>query len=195
MKNTTRAKLIKTGAKAMLAKSYNAVGIQEVLSEVEVPKGSFYHYFDSKEDFGVAIVEYYGEQLANSIRAKLTDARIPPRQRLIEYFMAVRDYYTKNGCGQGCLVAKLATEIADVSPRVRVALKSEFDKWSRLLAECIIEAQEKGEIDSGHDPEALAEFIYISWEGALIRMQVNHNLASIDNFLNYIFERVIPKNK
>ncbi len=195
MKNLTREKLIKSGARAMLAKSYNAVGIQEILSEVDVPKGSFYHYFNSKEDFGVAIIEYYGEQLSASIRAKLSDTSISPRKRLMDYFIAIRSYYENYGCGQGCLVAKLATEIADVNPRVRVALKNEFDKWSKLFADCIAEAQKMGEISPDHDPEALAEFIYTSWEGALIRMQVNHDLNSIDNFIKYIFDRVIPPNK
>ena len=56
MKTNTKEKLIKTGAKMMLAKSYHAVGIQEILTEVNVPKGSFYYYFDSKEAFGIAII-------------------------------------------------------------------------------------------------------------------------------------------
>ncbi len=195
MKTNTREKLIKIGAKAMLTKSYNAVGIQEILSEANVPKGSFYNYFDSKEDFGVAIIEYYGEQLASSIKDKLLGESESPRQRMKDYFLAIRSYYGHNGCGQGCLVAKLATEIAEASPRVRTSLKTEFDRWIKLFAECIAEAQNKGEISTDHDPEALAEFIYTSWEGALIRMQVNHNLSSIDNFMKYIFDRVIPLDK
>lgn len=192
MKTLTREKLIKTGAKAMLAKSYNSVGIQEILTAVDVPKGSFYHFFSSKEDLGVSIVEYYGEQLGSLIRAKLSDANLTPRRRLIEYFMTVRSYYEAHGCGQGCLVGKLATEVANVHPRIRLSLKNEFDKWSKLFAACISEAQNIGEISPDHDPNALAEFIYTSWEGALIRMQVNHDLTSIDNFIKYIFDRVLP---
>lgn len=195
MKNMTREKLIKTGAKAMLAKSYHAVGIQEVLSEVDVPKGSFYHYFSSKEDFGVAVIEYYGEQLHNSIMQRLFAAAMTPRQKLREYFLAIREYYAANGCGQGCLVAKLATEVADSSPRMRVALKDSFDRWSQAFARCIEDAQRMGEISAVHNPAVLAEFIYTSWEGALIRMQVNHDLSSIDNFMTYIFDHVIPENK
>lgn len=192
MKTTTREKLIKSGAKAMLAKSYHSVGIQEVLAEVDVPKGSFYHYFASKEDFGVAIIEYYGEQLAGSLRERLSDGKLSPRRRLQEYFGAIREYYAAHGFGQGCLVAKLATEVADSSPRIRIALQNEFDKWTKLLAGCIAEGQQQGEIAREQDPEALAEFIYASWEGALIRMQVNHTINPIDNFMTYIFEQVLP---
>lgn len=176
----------------MLAKSYHAVGIQEILSAVEVPKGSFYHYFESKEDFGVAIIEYYGEQLAKSITSQLTGQEISPRNRLKEYFLSIRDYYSQHGYHQGCLVAKLATEVAEASPRMRSALKSQFDQWCLLFAICIQEGQQTGDIAASHDPDALAEFIYSSWEGALIRMQVNHDLAALDNFIGYIFAYVIP---
>ena len=193
MKNITRDKLIRAGAKAMLAKSYNAVGIQEVLSEVNVPKGSFYYYFNSKEDFGKEIIHYYGEQLAKSIQKSLSDTNVSPRERMVNYFSSLKSYFVNVGCNQGCLVAKLATEIADSSPSMRIALKQEFDKWAALFADCIREAQKTGEIAKEHDPESLAEFIYTSWEGALIRMQVNLDPSSIDNFMTYIFDRVIPK--
>ena len=179
----------------MVAKSYHAVGIQEVLSAVDVPKGSFYHYFSSKEDFGVAIIEYYGAYLSNTIAHRLVQQGGSPRGRIKDYFLAIRDFYAKSGHGQGCLVAKLATEVAEDSPRMRLALKDEFDKWSELFAACIREAQQAGEIAAEHEPAALAEFIYTSWEGALIRMQVNHDLSSIDNFIDYIFNWVIPEKR
>jgi len=194
MKNTTRQKLIKIGAKAMLEKSYHAVGIQEILTEVGVPKGSFYYYFESKEDFGVAIIEYYGEQLANIIRGKLLDSTHSPRERMYEYYVTIRNFYAVNGCGQGCLVAKFATEVANLSPHMRDALKKEFDKWLDLFSTCIKEGQILGEINSDLDAESLAEFLYTTWEGVLIRMQVNQTLAPIDNFINYAFDRIILKN-
>ena len=192
MNNTTRQKLIEIGAKAMLAKSYHSVGIQEILSAVDVPKGSFYHYFDSKETFGVAIIEYYGEELARAIREKLSDKSRSPRERIVAYFLAIRDYYKKNECGRGCLVAKLTTEVADHSLQMRGVLKKEFDKWTGLFAACIRESQMIGEIASDDDADSLAEFLYTSWEGVLIRMQVNHELTPIDNFINYGLDRIIP---
>jgi len=193
MNNTIKEKLIKTGAKAMLAKSYHAVGIQEILTAVDVPKGSFYHYFESKEAFGVAIIEYYGEQLANSIKGKLSREGYSPTQKIKAYFLEIRNYYAKHGCGRGCLVAKLAIEVENPSIAMRNALKREFDKWTTLFATCIKEGQQIGEISSNHDAEYMAEFLYTSWEGALIRMQVNHDLGPIDKFINYALDTIIPK--
>jgi TetR/AcrR family transcriptional repressor of nem operon len=193
MKNTTREKLIKAGAKAMLAKSYHAVGIQEILAKVDVPKGSFYHYFESKEAFGVAIIEYYGEQLANSIEEKLAKEEHSPREKIQEYFLGIRDYYAVHGCGRGCLVAKLAIEVENPSVPMCKALKREFDKWTALFAACIREGQKIGEISLAYDAESMAEFLYTSWEGALIRMQVNHDLGPIEKFIEYALDQIIPK--
>jgi len=176
----------------MLAKSYHAVGIQEILTEVDVPKGSFYYYFDSKEAFGIAIVEYYGEQLAHAIRQTLTDSNNSPRKRIVKYFVLIRDYYAIHGCGTGCLVAKLATEVTNPSPSMRNALKQEFDKWTALFATCIKEGQDGGEINVGNEAEATAEFLYTAWEGALIRMQVNNDLGPIEHFITYALDRIIP---
>ena len=192
MNTNTKQKLIKTGAKMMLAKSYHAVGIQEILTEVDVPKGSFYYYFDSKEAFGIAIIKYYGEQLANAIKGTLTDEKNPPRKRIVEYFTLIRDYYAINGCGTGCLVAKLATEVTNPSIAMRNALQQEYDKWIALFIICIKEGQGQGEISVDNEAEAMAEFLYTSWEGALIRMQVNNNLQPIEHFITYALDRIIP---
>lgn len=195
MNNETKQKLIQTGAKAMLAKSYHAVGIKEILAEVDVPKGSFYYYFASKEAFGIAVIEYYGGQIVQAIRLKLLDTSMTPRNRILTYFQSIRDYYAKNGCGKGCLVAKLATELSNTSPDMRNALKQQFDLWTELFAVCIREGQEMGEISSSYDAESLAEIIYIAWEGALIRMQINHDLSPIDQFIQYVVKQVLSENR
>ncbi len=123
------------------------------------------------------------------------DSTLSPRERMREYYLAIRNFYSINGCGQGCLVAKFATEVANLSPHMRDALKKEFDKWLELFSTCIKEGQMIGEINSDLDAESLAEFLYTTWEGALIRMQVNQNLTPIDNFINYAFDRIILKNR
>ncbi|EIW20367.1 transcriptional regulator, TetR family [Pelosinus fermentans DSM 17108] len=179
----------------MVAKSYHAVGIQEILTTVDVPKGSFYHYFESKEAFGIAIIEYYGEQLAKSIAEKLANEKGSPREKIQKYFLGIRDYYAIHGCGRGCLVAKLAIEVENPSAAMGDALKREFDKWTALFASCIREGQKMGEISLEYDAESMAEFLYTSWEGALIRMQVNRDLAPIDKFIEHSFDRIIPRQK
>ncbi len=176
----------------MLAKSYHAVGIQEILTEVEVPKGSFYHYFESKEAFGVAIIDYYAERLAGIMRQRLSDIQYSPRERIRQHFIVIRDYYGENGCERGCLIAKLATEVAAHSTSMRDALKRGFDQWTMLFSVCIKEGQANGEISSLQDADFLAEFLLTSWEGALMRMQANQELSPLHKFIDIALDLILP---
>lgn len=91
METTTREKIIAAGTQAIIGKSYNAVGLNEILAAAGVPKGSFYHFFKSKEDFGVAVVEYFAAKAAAHLRTMLCDPRQPPLGRLRHWFESSRD--------------------------------------------------------------------------------------------------------
>lgn len=53
----TREHLLATGEQLCLQRGFTGMGLSELLKTAEVPKGSFYHYFRSKEAFGVAMLE------------------------------------------------------------------------------------------------------------------------------------------
>jgi len=59
--NETREHIIQTGAELILRNGFRATGINTVLEEAGVPKGSFYYYFKSKNDFGLAVIDAYAE--------------------------------------------------------------------------------------------------------------------------------------
>ncbi|MCA0315662.1 MAG: TetR family transcriptional regulator C-terminal domain-containing protein [Candidatus Melainabacteria bacterium] len=68
----TRDKLIEAGLQLMLAKGYTNTGIQEIVNQAGVPKGSFYHYFDSKESFALAIIDSFDRNHLLKIRRHLS---------------------------------------------------------------------------------------------------------------------------
>jgi TetR/AcrR family transcriptional repressor of nem operon len=96
MQTTTREKIIVSGMQAIIGKSYNAVGLNEILAAAGVPKGSFYHFFKSKEDFGVAVVEYFAAKAAEHLRSILRDASRTPLARLRYWFESSRDALAQN---------------------------------------------------------------------------------------------------
>ena len=96
METTTRDKIIASGTQAIIGKSYNAVGLNEILAVAGVPKGSFYHFFKSKEDFGVAVVEYFAARAAEHLRTVLRDASRLPLARLRHWFESSRDNLAGN---------------------------------------------------------------------------------------------------
>lgn len=92
METTTREKIITSGIQAIISKSYNAVGINEILAATGVPKGSFYHFFKSKEDFGVAVVEHFAAKAAEHLRTVLRDASRSPLARVRHWFESSRNH-------------------------------------------------------------------------------------------------------
>ena len=96
METTTREKIIASGVQAIIGKSYNAVGLNEILTAAGVPKGSFYHFFKSKEDFGVAVVEYFTDKSAEHLRTMLRDPSRAPLARLRYWFESARDNLAQN---------------------------------------------------------------------------------------------------
>jgi len=96
METTTRDKIIASGTQAIIGKSYNAVGLNEILLAAGVPKGSFYHFFKSKEDFGVAVVEYFATKAAEHLRTILRDPTRSPLARLRHWFESARDGLAQN---------------------------------------------------------------------------------------------------
>jgi len=169
-------------------KSYNGAGLSEILKMAAVPKGSFYHYFKSKEDFAVAVVERSSEQHMENMRKVLSDRSLEPLERIYGFFDMMRDDYRENGAKRNCLVAKLALEVCQLSPPLRAAVKSTYDQWAVLLAQTVREAQATGEICELQNPDSLASVLINSWEGATIRMQIDGDIKPLDEFFQIVIE-------
>ncbi|WP_447895230.1 TetR family transcriptional regulator C-terminal domain-containing protein [Vreelandella sp. GE22] len=192
MKNTaTRDKLINTGAELISQHGYTATGINAVLSTCGVPKGSFYHYFSSKEDFGLAVIERFGEEYDEDLAALLENDSLDPCERLRLYFAQGRAYMSDCNHKTGCLIGNLGQELSGQSDTFRDALNNVFKRWEQRFAVCIEAAQAKGQIASQAPAEALASFILSGWEGAILRSKTLKSTAPMEQFEAILFEGVL----
>ncbi|MCA9410707.1 MAG: TetR family transcriptional regulator C-terminal domain-containing protein [Candidatus Omnitrophica bacterium] len=189
----TRERILDASSQAIIAKSYNGVGLNKILKNAGVPKGSFYHHFKSKEDLAIAVIEKSTAEHLDRVREFLTDRSRSPLERLREAFRLAREVLVEQGFNRECLVPKMALEIANLSEPVRAAIKCGMDQFRSLVAQCIREAQAAGEVDGSHDPEALAGFIQASWEGVMIRTQIDRDIAPVDEFVGYIFDTFLKR--
>ena len=188
----TRARILEVGAQAISEKSFNSCGLAEILKRAKVPKGSFYHYFDSKEDFGVALIEQACQEHVELLQPIVGDRRRSPLKRLRAVFELSREECLENGAARECLIPKLALETAQLSEPVHAAVKCAYDQWAALLARVIREGQAVGEISRDHDPERLANVLVMLWEGATIRMQIDRSLQPVDDLLSFVFDSLLP---
>ncbi|HYR58301.1 MAG TPA: TetR/AcrR family transcriptional regulator [Chthoniobacteraceae bacterium] len=191
---TTKERILDAAEEIMLRKSFHSVGLNEILSAVKVPKGSFYHYFQSKEQFGVELLKHYvAEASAHKRRVLLTDELAEnPLERLEALFDMNIARLFENDCKCSCLVVKLASEVATFSDDMRVVLADGMRTWRGYLEKLVIEGQKKKVIRRDIDPAAAATMMQDLWMGASQRSQVERNVAPIRSAAQFIRNYLEP---
>jgi TetR/AcrR family transcriptional repressor of nem operon len=190
-KPDTKEKILQIGSDLIHRKGFHYTGLQEILQAAGVPKGSFYNYFKSKEDFGLQVIDYFVHYFDTVTKDHLEDRSIPPLKRIekiLDFFM---EYFKSEEFTRGCPVGNLSQEMADISPAFRHRLKNAIDAMVGAYAKVLIEAQIKGDIPEDLDVREAAYFIVSSWHGALIRMKIEKSADSLGNHKKFIFESVL----
>ena len=190
-KQDTKTILLEAGMALMVQKGYSNTGIQEVLTAADVPKGSFYHYFDSKESFAVAIIHFFDTNYAAELFNTLSNKQRTPLERLRDYCEKSKAKLSANECRNGCLIGNLSQEMADQSEILRKELSIVMSKWCDLIAECIKEGQNAGDIISTQSAHDLAEFFHSAWSGAVMKAKTEKATYALDVFIKLMFEEIL----
>jgi TetR/AcrR family transcriptional repressor of nem operon len=189
--DATRVQLIRAGVALLTEKGYSAIGIDEILSSVGVPKGSFYYYFDSKAAFGLTLVDAYATFFARKLDRWFEDQGLMPLQRLRDFIADARDGMQRYEFRRGCLVGNLGQEMGALPEAFRERLASVFRDWEARTAKCLRAAQLAGEIAAAHDSERLASFFWIGWEGAVLRAKLEKSPVALDEFAEGYFQLLL----
>jgi TetR/AcrR family transcriptional repressor of nem operon len=187
----TKDLLINAGCEVLARRGFNHAGLDLIVQMAEVPKGSFYYYFGSKEEFGLAVLDRFAARAAEQFEAHLGDRARGPLERLRGLGLAWLACLESRECRQGCLVGNLCQEMADQSEAFRARLDAIFCDWADRVAACLREAQAAGEIGAGLDPGALAEFWLAGWQGAVLRAKASRSSAPLRTFLDVMFGLVL----
>jgi TetR/AcrR family transcriptional repressor of nem operon len=190
---STREHLIDVGLGLMHQNGYNATGLSDILKAADVPRGSFYHHFASKEDFAAAALERYGMRAREHAAAFLNDTTTPPLKRLRRYFSDLVRIYGPKGEIPGCMMGRFSLEIAEESPQLRKQIGASFDRWQHSIATVIQQAVAQKELPAGTNAELLAGFVLNSWEGALLRSQAEKSEAALEGFMHFVFDELLAK--
>jgi len=190
-KDHTKARLIAEGARLIHEKGFNNTGVQEILKSADVPKGSFYFYFQTKEEFGLAVVDFFSQYMAAKMEMHLNDTSLPHIERLKNFFDEMLEYFRQEKCSRGCPIGNLAQELADLSDTFREKLKRALAMMEAGIAACLRAAVDTNEVSLALDPHEAAHFILNSWEGALMRMKTEKTLEPLTVFDKMIFSLVL----
>jgi TetR/AcrR family transcriptional repressor of nem operon len=175
----TRERILSVGERLILARGFSAVGLSEILGKAEVPKGSFYHYFKSKEGFGVALLERYFQDYDARLSGLFAAEPSDGRGVVLAYFKNWLDTQGASGAHHSCLAVKLAAEVCDLSEAMRQELSGGMNRIVAHLATAIRSAQAGGSLRQV-DADQLAEALYAMWVGASLLARANGANAALE---------------
>jgi len=186
----TRDSLVRAGVVALTEKGFSATGLDEILQSVGVPKGSFYHYFDSKEVFGAELIENYAEYFARRLDRFLLNEARAPLDRLKDFTVDAERGMKRHGFLRGCLVGNLGQEMGALPEAYRAQLMNVFADWQGRTSVCLKAAQASGQIEKHIDCDQLAAFFWIGWEGAVLRAKLERGPLPLKTFAAGFFTLV-----
>ncbi len=178
----TRTHLVRCGMEILTEQGFASTGIEQVLKRAGVPKGSFYHYFASKDDFGRAVVDGYATYFADKLDRWLTDRDRRPLDRIADFIADAKRGLERHDFRRGCLIGNLGQELGATHDAFRDQLEAVFDDWQARLADCLAAAQAAGEIAADADCRQLSAFFWIGWEGAILRAKLVRSTDPVDLF-------------
>jgi TetR/AcrR family transcriptional repressor of nem operon len=184
----TKLQLLEMGLVMLLEHGYNDLGIQTLLRQTGVPRGSFYHHFESKEDFALQVVDLYMERVHEALRACVQDESRPPLERVRHFFEMTPGQYRQDGY-LGCMLGGLGQELSGVNEAFREKIDGCFVEIGRILAGCLDEACRQGDLAPDADCEQMAALLIDCWEGAALRSRLKRSPAPLEAMLDFYFDR------
>lgn len=164
----TRDRIIEVAKQRFHSRSYADVGIKEICDAAEIQKGSFYHFFPSKRDLVLTVIEEFSTDWASGFIAEAFDPALPPMERfdfLVDaaYFWQ-KSSQTKDADGRmpGCLFGNLALEVSTRDEVLRARLSSFFRLARDRFRETLEESIARGDIaalDTTNTAEAMLAYL------------------------------------
>ncbi len=189
-RSETRRRLVRAGLVHLTERGYGATGVDEILKAAGVPKGSFYHHFGSKAEFGAALIGEYHQYFAAWLDRVLCDGALPPLDRLRRFAGEAEDGMARHGFRRGCLIGNLGQEMGALPDDYRAALIAVLEDWQARTARCLAEAEAAGQLVPGADPDTLAAVFWTGWEGAVLRAKLEGGPAPLRRFAAAFFDMI-----
>ncbi len=183
---TTKERILDAAEEIMLERSFHSVGLNQILSAVKVPKGSFYHYFKSKEEFGVEMLRHYASG-ANARKRQMLltgDLGEDPITRLFAVLESWISNIVQSGGKCPCLMQKLAAEVSNFSDAMREELARGFTETIAIFKEVLDQAVAHGSLPAGFDTASEAAFLMDLWAGAQQRTLIFRDVEPLRRALD-----------
>ena len=181
----TKQAIIRAGLELITEFGFQSAGIEPLLKKINVPKGSFYHYFSSKDDFGLAVLKAYGSYFSHKLSKHLENTTISPIERMDAFVADAERGLQKYEYKRGCLVGNLMQEVPQLSETLNIQLVRILEQWQSQVKACLDEGKLAGQVAQDCDTAYLAKVFWSSWEGAVMQVKVHKSTQPLDEFWQF----------
>ena len=182
-RHNARSAVFEAAMKLFIERGFAACGVQDVTDAAGVPKGSFYNHFKSKEALAAELLTAFAKGTPE--RNIFTDPKLPALVRLKKLFGALNEYFLRHY--EGCMIGKFMAEVSDDTPQIRESLFGVLNLWDEEVAAIIRDGQTQGSIRKDLKADALAAFLFDSYEGAILRTRVEQSPRALKAFVRIVF--------
>ncbi|HHI93975.1 MAG TPA: TetR family transcriptional regulator [Gammaproteobacteria bacterium] len=191
---SNKVRLLEEGIEMFSEHGFHGIGLKDILSAVNIPKGSFYHYFESKEDFGAKVIDYYSEMTRQQLSDVFADSDVSGLSALQQFFDKAIQTHLEGGHKRGCLAGNLGAEISDTSEICRKAVERAMKITRDAFAAVIRRGQKDGSVRQDIAPGVLADILLNGFEGALLRMKIEKADKPLKQFRDTMLNKFFVAN-
>ncbi len=187
-KDLKRKKLLDQGVLMLTEQGYHGTGLKEILETVNVPKGSFYNYFGSKEEYCAEVITHYIEPFIQRLTNHLQTPQLDGLGALKRYYTELIAEVAQSNFKGGCLLGNLMGEIGDTSEICRRSLITAVERYSDLQQTALARAQQEGTVRQDRSAKSMADLLLNNWQGALLRMKIEQSVQPLQEFYQTLLE-------
>ncbi|MCX4584289.1 TetR/AcrR family transcriptional regulator [Streptomyces sp. NBC_01481] len=181
--STARERLLEAACGLILSRGYGTIGVAEICARADVRKGSFYHFFESKQALTIeAINAHWAAQQAGWVATLRSDGSAEGRlERLfLDQAAAQRTAKTEGGAVNGCLFGNLALELSTQDAVVQSRLTEIFDEQIDLVHATLADGAEQGTIPAQAATRATARAVLAQLEGMVMFAKLANDPSVLD---------------
>jgi len=182
-----REELLEKGIEVLISQGYHGTGLKQILDEVKVPKGSFYNYFESKENYVSEVLDRYNLKLLGLFDQYLEHTNDDPVTIIRNVYQAMMQELEKRG-QSGCLIGNLAAEVGNVCKECRPVMRRAVQAWKERVAKVIDRAQSQGLVRNDLSSDVMSDILWNAWQGGLLRMKIEGDTVQLKQTLNVLLD-------
>jgi TetR/AcrR family transcriptional repressor of nem operon len=187
-KQLKKEQLLNEGVHLMMLYGYHGTGLKLILDTVKIPKGSFYTYFKSKEDFSAEVIKHYTEPFIQRLDHYLDNPERNGLMALQQYYQSLILDLRESDFKGGCLLGDMMSEMSGVSDICRHSLLTSVERYCSLQERALLDGQKKGVVRVDMTAKEMVDLLFNSWQGALLRMKINKSVEPLQKCCKSLLE-------